>query len=110
MTDAERQLALSRDRGLETETPNTLGETLNAMHQPQDALLWHRSALALAEQTGDRFEQARAREGIGLALHGTGDAADAAHHGQRAAALCGALEVPVAAARPVVARSGRSRR
>ena len=65
------------------------------MAEPAAALDRHRAALALARQTGDRYEQARAHDGLARAL---GDAGrpEADEHRQQALAGYAALGVPPA--------------
>jgi len=94
-------LSISRetgDRGLETETLNTLGETLRALREPASALARHRSALAIAERTGDGFEHARALDGIAALLDDAGDDGQAREHWRQALSIYLGLGLPQAEA------------
>ena len=66
------------------------------MAEPGAALTRHRAALALASRTGDRYEQARARDGMAHALCDTGQPEAAYEHWRRALAIYSALGVPEA--------------
>jgi tetratricopeptide (TPR) repeat protein len=52
---------------------NALGESLRLAGQPAQAGASHESALALAGELGDRYEQARALAGLGAARQDLGD-------------------------------------
>ncbi|MGH3940534.1 MAG: hypothetical protein ACRDTG_18225 [Pseudonocardiaceae bacterium] len=52
--------------------------------------------LALATQIGDRYEQARAHDGLAHTYHATGDTPRARRHGRQAVDLFSDLDVPEA--------------
>jgi tetratricopeptide (TPR) repeat protein len=92
----DQALAISREtaeRSLETETLNTMGESLLAMKDAEAAVARHRAALTLALRAGDRYEQARARDGMAQALHGVGQTDQAREQAEQALALFSALGV-----------------
>ena len=66
------------------------------MAQRGPALASFRAALALATQAGDRFEQARALDGIARVLATAGRRDQARDHWQRALAIFSDLGVPEA--------------
>jgi tetratricopeptide (TPR) repeat protein len=66
------------------------------MRKTGAALARFRAALALASQAGDRFEQARALEGVAWVLATTGQHSQAREHWQRALAIYSDLGVPEA--------------
>lgn len=66
------------------------------MRQPDSALARHRAALGLTEHTHDRFEQARALDGMARVLDGAGQPAQAHQHWREALAIYSALGVPEA--------------
>jgi tetratricopeptide (TPR) repeat protein len=74
-----------------------LGETLRAIGEDDDATETYRSALALAEQTGERYERARALSGLGRLSSAAGDRGGARRAWQAAASFYDALGVPEAA-------------
>ncbi len=97
MDHLHKKKAISRkigDRGLEIETLNTLGETLQALGQPELALVHHRAAADLAEAAGERFELARAVDGGAGALDLLGDREEACSWWRRALGIYAALGVP----------------
>ena len=69
---------------------------------PGQARAQHHDALTLACQMGDRYEQARAHDGLGRSWHASGDHAQARYHWQQALALYTDMGVPEAG--PVRAR------
>jgi tetratricopeptide (TPR) repeat protein len=75
------------DRSIEAEALNSLGEALCAHHN---------DALSLACQTGVRYEQARAHDGLASAYHATGGHGQARRHWQQALTLYTDLGVPAA--------------
>ena len=75
---------------------NNLGEILHGRGEPGEALGYHRSALELARDCGQREAQAWALSGVALALAATGDRAGAREHWQQALALYEALHLPKA--------------
>jgi tetratricopeptide (TPR) repeat protein len=69
-----RALVLMRDVGSrrgESDLLNDTGETYCAAGRTSDALDCHRQALAIARQTYDRYQEARAYDGIAHALRDT---------------------------------------
>jgi tetratricopeptide (TPR) repeat protein len=69
-----RALALMRDVGSrrgENDLLNDLGETYYAAGRARDALDCHRQALDIARETYDRYQEARAYDGIAHALRDT---------------------------------------
>jgi tetratricopeptide (TPR) repeat protein len=74
-----------------------LGETLRAVGQVDEAAGAYRSAHALAENTGDRYERARALTGLGRLRRAAGEPARARRDWRVALALFEALGVPEAA-------------
>jgi tetratricopeptide (TPR) repeat protein len=75
---------------------NGLGETMQAAGAVQEALTRHTDALLAATKAGDRYEQARAHDGIAAAHHTTGNVDLAHQHWQHALTLYASLEVPEA--------------
>jgi DNA-binding SARP family transcriptional activator/Flp pilus assembly protein TadD len=82
-----------RDVAGECQVRNDLGATLCAVGDAAGALTLHRVALGLAEGGGDRYQQARAHEGIAAAAEGT-DPEAAREHLARALRLYSELGVP----------------
>jgi tetratricopeptide (TPR) repeat protein len=78
---------------VETLALNDLGDALTAIGQRADAVLAHREALQLAEQTGDRYEQARAHARISTLSH-SADAKAARRHAEQARAASSELGLP----------------
>jgi len=64
------------------------------------ALDCHTTALTLARQTGDRYQQARACHGLGDACHAAGQPGQARQHWQQARDLYVALGIPHLATQP----------
>ncbi len=62
--------------------------------RPDEASVQHSAALTLASQIGDAYEQARAHNGLGAALHATGDITLARHHWLCALGLYSELGAP----------------
>lgn len=75
---------------------NGAGEILLATGQHAQALTSHQAALALASQTGDRYEQARAHHGLARACHATGQHDAEREHWEQALAGYTSLSVPEA--------------
>ncbi|MGV9823514.1 tetratricopeptide repeat protein [Nocardia xishanensis] len=73
---------------------NGVGETARAAGDLHRALADHAAALRLAEDHGNRSEQARAEEGFARIHHDLGDTDSARHHARRALAGWRALQVP----------------
>lgn len=70
----QRALAVMRDVGSrrgENDLLNDLGETFYAAGRARDALGCHRQALVIAHETYDRYQEARAYDGIAHALRDT---------------------------------------
>ena len=76
------------------EALNSVGETHRATGALREALIQHTAALTLATQISDRYEQARAHNGLAHAHHTTGDLDQARHHWRHALALYTDLGVP----------------
>jgi hypothetical protein len=62
--------------------------------RPDEARAAHAAALTLASQIGDAYEQARAHNGLGAALHAAGNVTLARHHWLRALDLYSELGAP----------------
>jgi hypothetical protein len=67
------------------------------MRQPAAAAARHRAALALTRHSGDRYEYARALDGLARAMAALGEHADARQHIREALAVYQRLGVPEAA-------------
>src|SRR6266511_2614383 len=67
-----------------------------AMGRIDEVVTHHKSALALAIDVGDRYEQARALDGIAHTLHATGHPDQAREHWQASLVIYTALNVPEA--------------
>jgi Flp pilus assembly protein TadD len=76
------------------EALNGLGESHRANGQLREAWIQHTTALTLATQIGDRYEQARAHNGLAHTRHAAGDLDQARHHWRHALALYTDLGVP----------------
>jgi tetratricopeptide (TPR) repeat protein len=83
------------DADAEVASLNDLGMVLKLAGQPDFAVM-HAEALRRSEQTGDRFQQARARVGLGDDCADRGDADGASKHWQAALAVFAELDVPEA--------------
>jgi Tetratricopeptide repeat len=68
------------DRQHEAEILNDMGTALHILGSPEQAVDRHKQALASATHTGDRYDQARAHEGIAQGLHALGDTNTARAH------------------------------
>ncbi|WUH98351.1 tetratricopeptide repeat protein [Spirillospora sp. NBC_00431] len=79
------------NRPLENETLNRLGETAHRTGDPARA--HHQEALDIATEIGDRYEQARAHDGLARAHHDLGHHREAREHRQQA--LTGYTELGV---------------
>jgi tetratricopeptide (TPR) repeat protein len=89
-------LRLDRHRGqisAEAETGNDLGITLRMAGHPLLAAAAHRAALGPAARSSNRYEQARAHEGIAAAI-GASDRAAALAHAEQARALFVEMGLP----------------
>jgi Flp pilus assembly protein TadD len=86
----------SGDRIGEAEALNGVGEILLSTGQPEQARAEHETALALASQIGDVYEQARAHNGLAAAIQAAGDVVLARYHRRRALDLYSELGVPEA--------------
>ncbi|MEQ4300002.1 tetratricopeptide repeat protein [Plantactinospora sp. B6F1] len=96
----EQALTLLRrvgERAGEASSTNSLGEVLHLLGRPGPARAQHRTALGLATEIGDAFEQARAHAGLARAYQAVGDGERAETHRSSSAALYRALGVPEAA-------------
>jgi len=92
-----RALDIARDHGLpalETIARNRLGATARALGAADGALGHHAEALRIARSSGDRYEQAKAHQGIGGAYHDLHRDRAARRHWLRAEALYARLQVP----------------
>ena len=78
----------------ETDALNCLGEVLTALGQPGQAGAQHRQALTLASEASDRYQQARAHDGLARAYHAAGDTRAARYHWEIALSLYHDLGVP----------------
>jgi hypothetical protein len=85
-------------RGIEPRLLNGLGELATAKRGTDDALTHHGQALELARRSEDRYEQARAHQGMATAHHVRGDETMAARHRDEARTLYRKLRVPIPAA------------
>jgi hypothetical protein len=84
----------SGDRTGEAEALNGVGEIMLATGQAEEACVQHAAALSLASQIGDRYERARAHNGLAAAHHITGAAGLARYHRRRAQDLYTGLGAP----------------
>jgi tetratricopeptide (TPR) repeat protein len=84
------------DRSSEAEALNNLGEILLTAGHPDEAQAHQTTALDLASQTYDKYEQARAHHGLARSYHATGDLGQARQHWQRALAIYTDLGTPEA--------------
>jgi len=84
------------ESGSEATALNGIGETHHATGHPEQARAHHNAALALATQTGNRYEQARAHNGLAHTHQAIGDPDPARHHWRQALALYSDLAVPEA--------------
>ena len=71
-----------------------MGETLHATGHSEQARAQHAAALALAVETGDRYQQARAHSGLAHTRHAAGEQGLARQHWQHALTLYTDLGVP----------------
>ena len=67
-----------------------------AIGQPGQSCAHHAAALALADQMGDKYQQACAHDGLACARQASGDLGQARRHWLRALALYTDLDVPEA--------------
>jgi tetratricopeptide (TPR) repeat protein len=97
------------DKSGEADALNGLGELSLAESQPDNARGWHTCALALADHIGEKYEQARAHDGLAAAHCAAGDLGQSREHWQAALALYADLGVPEAARLrpPEALRAGR---
>jgi DNA-binding SARP family transcriptional activator len=75
---------------------NALGRVFAAAGRTRDALRWHRSAYAKAEQIGFVLEMAHARLGMARVLAAAGQPDEAETHEAEAAALFESMDMPAA--------------
>ena len=75
---------------------NPMGDALRATGQRDEAVHSYQSALVLARQDGDRYEEARALDGIAVTCHDGGQVAEAHDRWQEALAIYTDLDVPEA--------------
>lgn len=104
--DHERALAEHRfvleqvqpdtDKPMHVQVLNDLGSTLHRLGEYAQAITHHRQALVFAVELEDRYEQARALEGIGDASAALDDASNARTNWDDAQRLYQELEVPAA--------------
>jgi DNA-binding SARP family transcriptional activator/tetratricopeptide (TPR) repeat protein len=98
--DYQRQsLAVCREIGYqagEVTALNGLGETLLAAGWPADACAQYAAAVNGAARTGEKYEQARAHDGLARAHRAAGDLSQARRHWHEALALYVTLGAPEA--------------
>lgn len=82
------------DRAGEAGALNGLGETLLATDRPGHARIQHTTALRLATQIGDPYQQARAHGGLAHAHQAVRDFGPARRHRQEALTLYAGLHAP----------------
>jgi hypothetical protein len=73
---------------------NGLGETLRLTGSIHEGRIQHADAPAVAVEIGNRYEQARAHDGIAIIDHATGDLGQARRHRQQALTLYTELDLP----------------
>lgn len=83
-----------RDWQCEVELLNSLGTTINEAGLPDRALVRHQQALERANRIGDRFERARAHDGIAECYHRLGDLENARVQWQLALGIYTTLGTP----------------
>ena len=83
-------------QGREASTLNAMGEALRGAGQPHHSATSHESALKKAQVTGDRYEQARALNGLAYARLAAGDHEAADRHWQDALDVYVQIGVPEA--------------
>jgi tetratricopeptide (TPR) repeat protein len=96
----QQALARCREAGdlaLECEIMNETGETRLALDDAEQALDLYQQALKMADEVGDPYEQARAHQGIGVALELLGNRTAATEHVDRALRGYTELGVPAPA-------------
>jgi tetratricopeptide (TPR) repeat protein len=81
----------------QAEALNGAGEALLASGQPEEARTCLIEALSLAEETGYRYQQARAHRGLAAACHGVAELEQARQHWQHALDIYTRLGVAEAA-------------
>ncbi|WP_336211676.1 AfsR/SARP family transcriptional regulator [Nonomuraea sp. LPB2021202275-12-8] len=95
-TRHEQAAALYRKLGNTTDEAAALNGLAEAADDPAQAIEEHTAALALADLTGARPEQARAHDGLARAHLALGRPEQACEHGRLALGLYGELGVPEA--------------
>ena len=92
----QNALALYRKTSLrgEADALNGAGETLLATGRPDEAHTRHSAALSLTSQTGDRYQQARAHQGLASACQATDQLDQGRQHWQHALDIYADLGVP----------------
>jgi tetratricopeptide (TPR) repeat protein len=83
----EQALVIEReiwDRRGNTTTLNDIGQTLRSAHRPAEALVPHQEALTMANASGERYEQARAHDGLAHAHRVLGNVHQARDHWSQA--------------------------
>ena len=80
----------------ETDVLNNMGTTLRELGSPLEAVKCHEQALACADEVGDRYEQARAHDGLASCRRDLGDLGAARMHWRTARAVHLALGTPEA--------------
>ncbi len=73
-----------------------LGDTLRLAGRADDALARYQSAIGMARETGDRYEEAHALEGIGHVLCDSGQTELARQHWTQALETYTELDIPEA--------------
>jgi DNA-binding SARP family transcriptional activator/tetratricopeptide (TPR) repeat protein len=95
----QQALTLEReiwDQHGHTTTLNDIGETLRAANRAAEALIAHQEALTMADTSGERYEQARAHDGLAHAHHGLGNLDQARRHWRQALNIFTDLGTPEA--------------
>jgi tetratricopeptide (TPR) repeat protein len=82
----------------EVETLNVFGAVYLEAGQPAQARGKHAAALRLGRELGERYEQARAHDGLGQCWFATGDRGQARQHWEQALALYTDMGTPEAEA------------
>ncbi len=96
----QQGLALFRqagDKSGEADALNSLGELCLAEGKPDSACGWHARALALADSIGEKYEQARAHDGLAGAHCAADEPGPGLGHWRLALAIYADLDVPEAA-------------
>ncbi|HEY6743852.1 MAG TPA: tetratricopeptide repeat protein, partial [Lapillicoccus sp.] len=93
---AQRLADRTGDHGLQAEVGNALGRVLLETGRAEEARRSHDRALDLSTPGVDRYEEARALDGIAVTCQRRGDVADARHFWLRALAIYAEMDVPEA--------------